>query len=420
MLIPPRTLGALMLLAAAGLGAATPAAGADDRYIAGYASAILDRQLQLPGRALSVTDGVVTVDLSGLDAGRRDSVVSALTGIPGVVAVRAADGSVSAPATAPAPVVSAPVTAPAQAPGPSRLPSPAAGSAPVAVTATAPPAGAAATGAVGAPPPAHTTQLGLLPGGQLFNPLIADPRWPHFSASYQRYIDNEQLRDVGAVSFGETFALYRGALGPTFWEVGIQAGVFAIFNLNAPSADLVNADYFVAAFGGFRADRFSALVRLTHTSSHLGDEFLLANRIQRVNLSYEGVDSKLSYDIGPWIEDGNPERGAVARIYIGGGYLFDRDPTNLKPWSAQGGVELRSPWTLGSTKIRPIAGVDVQMREENDYGADISARAGLQFDGILLSRNMQVLLEYFHGHSPNGQFFKERVDYLGLGVHFHF
>jgi len=409
LIIHPRTFAALMLLAAAGLGPATPAAAADDRYLAGYASAILERQLQLPGRALIVTDGVVTVDLSGLDAARRDSVVSALSGIPGVVAVRAADDSVSAPATVTAP------GAPAGAPPP-----PPPGSAPVAVTATAPASGAATAPAAEAPPAEHTTHVGLLPGGLLFNPLMADPRWPHFSASYQRYLDNDQLKDVGAVSFGETFSIYRGAIGPAFWEVGIQAGVFAIFDLDAESKDLINADYFVAAFGGFRVDRFAALTRLSHTSSHLGDEFLLANRVQRVNLSYESVDGKLSYDIGPWIEEANAERGAVARIYIGGGYLFHREPGSLKPWSAQGGLELRSPWTLWHPRIRPIAGVDVQMREENNWGADVSARAGLQFDGVLLSRNMQILLEYFHGHSPNGQFYKDRIDYLGLGVHFHF
>jgi len=47
-------------------------------------------------------------------------------------------------------------------------------------------------------------------------------------------------------------------------------------------------------------------------------------------------------------------------------------------------------------------------------------RAGIQLDGILVTRNLQILLEYFRGHSPNGQFYREKVDYLGLGVHFYF
>ena len=377
---------------------AVPAGAADDRYVAGYAAAILERQLQLPGRSLAVRDGVLTVDLSGLDAGRRETAIGALSAIPGVVEVRAT-------ASPPAPGAAAP---PALGGGEST---------PLRAT----PAGAAPPGATAADAPGEgrPTHLGILPGGQLFNPLIADPRWPHFSASYQRYLSGGQLQDVGAVSFGETFALYRGALGPGFWEVGVQAGVFAVFDMDAESRDLVNADYFGAAIAGFRLERLSALARLAHTSSHLGDEFLLANRIQRVNLSYESVDLKLSYDIGPWLGESS-EVGAPVRLYAGGSYLFHRDPSRLKPWTAQAGVELRSPWTLGGTRIRPIAGADVQMREENGWDPDLSVRAGLQFDGVLLTRNMQLLLEYFHGHSPNGQFYKQRIDYLGVGVHFHF
>ncbi len=34
----------------------------------------------------------------------------------------------------------------------------------------------------------------FLPQSHLFQPLLADPRWPHFSASFQRYIDNDHLR----------------------------------------------------------------------------------------------------------------------------------------------------------------------------------------------------------------------------------
>src|SRR5205823_11041660 len=68
-------------------------------------------------------------------------------------------------------------------------------------------------------------QSGLLPGGSLFKPLIADPRWPHFAASYQHHLRDPQLVDVAAVSFGETFSLYRDRLGRGWWEVGVQAGV---------------------------------------------------------------------------------------------------------------------------------------------------------------------------------------------------
>ena len=253
--------------------------------------------------------------------------------------------------------------------------------------------------------------VGLLPGGQLFRPFIADPRWPHFAAAYQYYLNEPGITHVGAVSFGETFTLYRERAGRGWWEVGVQAGVFAVFDVAADSKDLINADYVVGLLGGYRYGEFSALGRLFHQSSHVGDEFLLRNRVRnRVNLSYESVDLRLSYD---FFRD-------AFRLYGGGGYLFDQEPSSLKPWSLQWGAEFRSPWPGPESVWRPIAAVDFQNREENNWHVDISARAGIQFEGVLVSRNMQLLLEYFRGHSPNGQFYKQKIDYLGLGMHFHF
>ena len=252
-------------------------------------------------------------------------------------------------------------------------------------------------------------RLGILPGGLAFRPLIADPRWPHFAITYQYYVNDRKLRDVGAVSFGETFTLYRDKLGDVWWEIGIQAGVFAVFDLDAASKDLVNADYLGAVALGFRRESLSALVRVFHQSSHLGDEFLLRNRVNRVNLSYEAFDLRLSYDFF----------GDVLRLYAGGGYLFDQDPSNLKPGSVQWGVEFRSPWRPSPT-IRPIAAVDVQNREENDWHADVSVRSGVEIGALLGERKLQLMIEYFRGHSPNGQFYREKIDYIGLGAHFHF
>jgi len=121
------------------------------------------------------------------------------------------------------------------------------------------------------------------------------------------------------------------------------------------------------------------------------------------------VDAKVSYEFGD-----------LARIYTGAGYLFDQDPPHLKPWSIQYGLEYTSPWPARDKGWRPVAGVDLQHREENAWSVDFSARAGVQLDGVLATRNMQLLIEYFNGRSPNGQFYREKIEYIGLGTHFHF
>ena len=248
---------------------------------------------------------------------------------------------------------------------------------------------------------------------RLFEPLMADPRWPHFSIAYHYYTDDEELKNVGATSFGETLPLFNGK-GPLNgeWGMGIQAAVFAIFDLDAPSYDLINADYWVGIPFEYRVNALSGLIRIYHQSSHIGDEYLLRNRIDRVNLSYESVDVKLSYDLADWF-----------RVYSGAGYLIRKEPKDLKPWSAQFGFEIRSPRTYLERALRPIAGVDIKTREELSWRTDISLKSGVEFylkRGRSGYYKIQFTAGYFNGYSPNGQFYERQIEYLSLGSHFYF
>ncbi|HEV8586138.1 MAG TPA: DUF1207 domain-containing protein [Methylomirabilota bacterium] len=355
---------ALVLLLAS---PASAALASEDAFVAGYAAAILERELNITAPSLRVENGVISVQASDLVGADRARVVAALKAVRGAARVEILEPG--APPPVPVPPLTAETTPP-------RVLS--------------------------------EWQTGMLPGGALFKPLVADPRWPHFAASYQHRLRDPQVTDAAAVSFGETFSLYRDRLGDGWWELGIQAGVFAVFDLGAPSMDLVNADYLIAIPVSYRSGDFSAMFRLFHQSSHLGDEFLLRTKFNRVNLAYESVDLKASYEFGD-----------LARVYAGVGFLFDQEPSNLDPWSLQYGVEFKSPWP-GDTRWRPIAAVDLQHREENAWSTDFSARAGVQLDGVLATRNLQLLIEYFRGRSPNGQFYRDKIEYLGLGAHFHF
>ena len=248
---------------------------------------------------------------------------------------------------------------------------------------------------------------------RLFEPLIADTRWPHFSMSYQHYIDDEELKSVGATSFGETIPLYKSHVPfGGEWQVGIQAAVYAVFDLDAESHDLINADYWVGIPVSYRERDFSGLLRIFHQSSHIGDEYILRSRIDRVNLSYEGIDMKLSYDVMKWF-----------RIYTGSGFLFRTEPEDIKPWSMQYGFELKSPRSYLSNVIKPVAGADFKSRQEDNWNTDVSLRGGIELEIKWIdsvSSRLQIMLEYLHGNSPNGQFYELSIEYIGLGTHFYF
>ena len=218
------------------------------------------------------------------------------------------------------------------------------------------------------------------------------------------------LKDVAATNFGESIGLYRlrGPLESTI-QLDIQAGVFSIFDLDSQSFDLINADYMVGIPLTIKKDNFANMTSVFHQSSHLGDEYLLrGNSDERINLSYESVNSLFSYHLP-----------AGLRIYAGGGYIFHKDPSDLDPWSTQVGLEFRSPFFWLKGALRPVAAIDVQNRQESNWDTDVSARAGIQFENPdFLSRKLQLLFEYYNGKSPNGQFYEGNIEFFGLGLHF--
>jgi opacity protein-like surface antigen len=182
--------------------------------------------------------------------------------------------------------------------------------------------------------------------------------------------------------------------------------------MNAQSKDLVNADYTVGLLTSYRTGPFSGFLRLHHQSSHLGDEFILDSPtpVNRVNLSFEEVDLKLSYELTSWF-----------RIYGGGGMLVGRDPSYLPRGTSQVGTELTSPWTLWDGKVRPVAYGDFQANERSNWRVASSVMAGLQFENARIGdRKLQVLAEYFGGPSPNGQFYTQNTEWFGLGIHLYY
>ena len=358
--------GALVLCLILGFVPATIAA--DDSYITGYAAAVLQHEFEAPKASLHVQGGVVVVDAESLGKADREKVMAALGSIPGVVRVEIREGQALTDVREPAPAQQDPAKPGAK----------------------------------------------FLPRDLLMAPFHADPRTPHFSVA-SRQVTLGAPSNTGSANFGETFSLYRNAAPFNGqWEIAIQAGVFSVFNMNAPSGskDLVNADYIAGLLTSYRSGSFSGYLRIHHQSSHLGDEFILnsSQPVNRINLSFEEVDLKLSYDLTSWF-----------RIYGGAGYLVGRDPSDLKRGTSQGGAELASPWTLWDGKIRPVAYADFQANERSNWRVASSVMAGLQFeDARIGDRKLQLLAEYFSGPSPNGQFYTDNTEWIGVGLHLYY
>ena len=346
------------------LAAGSAVADTSDAFLEGYVSALVEKEFPVEARRVEVRDGVVEVTVIGLAPGDADRIRREVESLDGVREVRVLEDE-----PAPTPAESAP----------------------------------------GADEPAARPSGGteLFPAQRLFPAPIADPRWPRFDVGYQGYFDDVELGNVAAVSFGENFPLVSGAAPfAGRWEVGIQGGVFSVFDLDSYSFDLINSDFIGGVTTAYRRGRFATTLRFFHQSSHLGDEYLLRSPIDRVNLSFEELALLVGYDFF-----------GMLRLAAGGGYIVHREPADLEPGSLQVCADFESPRPFAGGHLRPIAGVDLQFREESDWELDRSVVAGLQVESTRMGRiKMRMLLEYYGGRSPNGQFYVREVEYLGFAV----
>ncbi|MEM1013635.1 MAG: DUF1207 domain-containing protein [Planctomycetota bacterium] len=260
---------------------------------------------------------------------------------------------------------------------------------------------------------------GLLPLGDVFEPLWADPFWPLMSASYHRYVQDDFLENVAAFTIGGTIPIYRWkdpAIPDLDWlEFALQTAVHSDFDQDRFSRDNFNNDFVFGGMLNARKGRWSGMFRLWHRSSHVGDEYLTNDSgVIREDFSYDRADLRLSYDVlgNAYIDD-----HGLLRVYGGFGRALRRpSPPSYEFWHLQWGVEARAPIELWD-HWRPVASADVQQQEGNGFKLDFNLRAGLQAENQKVhGRNIKFLAEFYNGKEPNGQFWEDDVLYVGFGM----
>jgi hypothetical protein len=335
---------------------------AGDEFLTGYVAAIIERDLhwERDSYILKIVNGVATITLFKDDPTRREAADKQLRAIDGLVGI----AIVVKPADAGKPGVVSRITG-------------------------------------------ITGESEAFPTGDLFRPLLADPKQSQFFVSINNFESSGVRYTMASVGFGETFGLYRffGSREGDGLQLSVEGSLFAQFNLDTSSFDLLNADYTIGIPFTYRYGDNSLRFRIYHQSSHLGDELLLsANHPERVNLSYEAIELIYSRDWRDW------------RVYGGGEYLIHNDPGDLKPLSAHWGIEYH-----GSNPLlwngRPIVGVDMKSFEEHNWAIDTSVKAGLEFGHPNPGqRRLRLMALWYKGFDPRGQFYINKVEYYGLEV----
>jgi hypothetical protein len=270
------------------------------------------------------------------------------------------------------------------------------------------------------------TGVGILPHTRYFASPLADPIEPRFSlgllltnvlATPGRERQSFAVPDAvdarsdlqASAALGGTFPLWSPLVRPEGGIiVGAQAGVFARFRMEVASRDDLTQDWLVALPIEAAWNDFSGRVRISHRSSHLGDEFIQATEAERIEFGGESLDVLAAYQIGN-----------AGRVYAGGGWVFRSYTDRLPVLRLEGKrdryvVQLGADgkWNPAGERVELIAGADWQAAERTGWRGAL-ALAG----GVALRQNgrwLGMVARYFEGTSSMGQFFITPEEFWSL------
>jgi hypothetical protein len=242
-----------------------------------------------------------------------------------------------------------------------------------------------------------------------FPTMLAQPHIIGYSLGYRGYDPIFKLSTI-PVSLGDQFSLYQ--IKTNDWGrfyFGIEACVWAIFEGRSKSLSLINADYFISIPVTYIEDKFSMRLRLSHESSHLGDEFLLEHRrMKRFNPSMEKIDFSFAYEVS-----------SNLTTFLGYSNVIRSDEGfKIKPNMIYYGFNyFLNFWKInvGNLEANPYVATYFTNFQDNKWQLDSTVAIGYQWDK-LYGHKFRVFLEGHQGFSPDGQFSKRKTKYIALKI----
>jgi hypothetical protein len=215
-------------------------------------------------------------------------------------------------------------------------------------------------------------------------------------------------RTLWDATLGGRVGLWRFGDGDPCRPQGFQMDFYgaAIARLDVEHRqDLDSTDYVFGFPITYGIDNWQFKFGYAHLSSHLGDELALrepGTLEERVNYVRDAIVLGTScYPHPAWRQ--YAEVGWA--FHLGGG---------AQPWDAQFGSEL-SLTPLTGYAGTPFFAVNGRLREEHDFGGDLSVQAGWLRRGIF-GQTLRFGVHYYNGKSSQFQFFDNSEEQIGIGL----
>lgn len=246
------------------------------------------------------------------------------------------------------------------------------------------------------------------PTGLIYHSYMAGVHEPRMALFAFSDLDGRSLWDptlggrAGLVQYGNGDPLH-----PAGYQLDFYGAAVARLDVDNQQ-DLDGTDYVFGFPLTFGDETTQWKLGYAHLSSHLGDEYAIRHPgalTDRINYVRDSVVLGRSHYLVPgW------------RMYGEAGWAFHASG-GAKPLDFQFGTELASP--IPSGIWTPFLAINGRMRQELDFGGDVTVQAGWLQRGVL-GQSLRLGGQYYNGKSSQFQFYTKNEQQLGIGVWYDF
>lgn len=255
----------------------------------------------------------------------------------------------------------------------------------------------------------------VAPASQIWHSYQAGPVEPRtgitmFAGDGHGYWDATVGVRSGMLRYGD-----RNHFLPQGWQMDLYGA--AIVRMDAEIHQDLNGSDFVFGFPlTYGVDNWQFKVGYAHLSSHLGDEYARRNPgtlEDRINYVRDGLQFGSSwFPEQTWLLPPN-----ACRLYSELDWAFHTSG-GAKPLTFQFGTEISQSGVTGRRPV-PFLAVNGRMRQEVDYGGDLTTQAGWLWRGET-AKIIRLGAHYYNGKSSQSQFFRTSEQQIGVGLWYDF
>ena len=250
----------------------------------------------------------------------------------------------------------------------------------------------------------------VLPKGLMYKSYVAGEKEPRMQF-VQLYDSRSKTRVWDAVLGGRLGLLRNGScdsVNPQGFQLDVEGAVFARVFPDQPSAMLVGSDYRAGLLGTYRNDGTAYKWGYYHISSHIGDEFLIANStFNRLNYVRDSLITGVTQDLN-----------AATQMYGEIAYAFGAEG-GAKPLEFQFGAQYQ-PVAKTGLRGAPYLAANYHIREDFNFHGGANTVAGWGWQGAETRHRLRIGLQYYNGPSMQYQFLDTWENLYGGGLWFDY